>query len=201
MTEPTIHVPEGYRQTHLRGLWALASCRDCGGTGEFLVSDRDDPIEPSDGDEPEPWYPQRCDCLWAPPPHELRAFDAAQTRLWRHRERMREVFDAIGPRHVGGTYWDGYWHGRYLVETVTIRFRDGDLTEPDWSTTIRWDNAQRNTHRTPWNPRYDSTTPPTRSPGAAPVPPELRYLAAASCRRCRSRFALVRAIHHTFCAH
>jgi hypothetical protein len=138
--------------------------------------------------------------LWSPPPEVLRALDVADARLRRHRERMREVFDAIGPRQVGGTYWDGYWHRQYLVETVSIRFRDGDLTEPYWSITVRWDNAQRNIHHTPWNPSYDSTSLPAVSPGTAPVPPELRYRRAVSCRRCRSQSTLLRAVHRAFCA-
>jgi hypothetical protein len=199
MTEPTIHVPRGYRKTHLRGLWALAGCCECGGNGEYLVSDDTD--EPWDPEEPEPWYPQPCDCLWSPPPEVLRALDAAQARLRRHRERMRDVLAAIGPRQVGGTYWDGYWHRRYLVETIAIRFRDGDLTNPDWSITIRWDSGQRCTHHTPWDPRCDSTSSPARSPGPAPAPPELRYRTTVSCRWCRSPFMLVRAVHRPFCAH
>ncbi|WIV52870.1 hypothetical protein [Amycolatopsis nalaikhensis] len=198
MTEPTIAIPAGYRTTHLRGLWAHADCRECGGTGEFLVSDRDDPIEPWDPDEPATWYPQPCDCLWSPPPEILRALDAAQTRLWRHRTRMREVLDAIGPRQAGGAYWDAYWHRRYVVESVAIRFRDGDLTEPGWSITILWDNGQRCTHRTPWDPRHDSTSSPALSPGPAPAPPELRYPGTV-CRWRRSRFRLVRAVHRPFC--
>ncbi len=98
--------------------------------------------------------------LWSPTPEDLRALDAAQTRLWRHRTRMREVLDVIGPRQGGGTYWDGYWLRRYLLESVAIRFCDGDLTEPGWSITILWDNGQRCTHRTPWDPRYEGTSSP-----------------------------------------
>ncbi|WP_410626232.1 hypothetical protein [Amycolatopsis sp. cmx-8-4] len=198
MTEPTFTIPAGYRKTHLRGLWALADCRACGGNGEYLVSDDTD--EPWDPEEPEPRYPQPCDCLWSPPPEILRALDAAQARLRRHRERMLEVLDAIGPRQAGGTYWDGYWHRRYLVETLAIRFRDGDLTDPAWSITIRWDNGTRCTHHTPWDSRCDSTTAPAFPPGPAPAPPELRYPMRATCRWCRSPFTIVRAIHRPFCA-
>ncbi|MBE8524220.1 hypothetical protein ILP97_43235 [Amycolatopsis sp. H6(2020)] len=200
MTEPTITIPAGYRKTHLRGLWALAGCRDCRGNGEYLVSDRDDTDQMRDCDEPEPWYPQPCDCLWSPPPEDLRALDAAHERLQRHRDRMREVFDAIGPRQVGGTYWCGYWHRWYVVESIEIRFRDGDLTAPTWSITARWASGERGTHHTPWDPRCDSTTSPARLPGPAPVPPELRYPTTASCRWCRSQSTFVRAIHRPFCA-
>ncbi|WP_372667947.1 hypothetical protein [Amycolatopsis kentuckyensis] len=200
MTEPTIQVPDGYCPTRLRGLWALVGCLVCGGNGEFLVSDRDDTIEPWDCDEPEPTYPQPCDCLWSPPPEDVRALDEAQTRLRRHRERMREVFDAIGPRQVGGTYWCDYWYRWYLVESIEIRFRDGDLTDPSWSITARWASSDRGTRHTPWDPRCHSTSVPVCQPGPAPAPPELRYPAAVSCRWCRSRFALVRAVHHAFFA-
>ena len=199
MTEPTIDVPAGYRTTHLRGLWALAGCRECGGNGEHVVSDDTDQM--SDGDEPEPWYPQPCDCLWSPPPEVLRALDAAHERLRRHRKRMREVFDAIGPRHVGGTYWDRYRHRWYLIESIEIRFRDGDLTAPTWSITSRWASSERSTHHTPWDPRYDSTTAPAFPPGPAPVPPELRYPTRVPCPWCRSPVTLIRAVHRPFCAH
>jgi hypothetical protein len=200
VTEPTITIPEGYRTTRLRGLWALAGCRVCGGNGEYLVNDRDDTDAPWDPEEPEPRYPQPCDCLWAPPPEDLRALDAA-ARLRRHRERMREVVAEIGPRQVGGIFWDGYWHRRYLVESIEIRFRDGDLTAPAWAITVRWDSGERCTHRTPWDPRCDSTSSPARPPGPAPAPPELRYPGATICRWCRSPFTLVRAVHRPFCAH
>ncbi|WP_370964920.1 hypothetical protein [Amycolatopsis sp. cg9] len=50
MTEPTIHVPEGYRETHLRGLWALIGCQVRGGNGKYLVSDNIG--GPGDYDEP-----------------------------------------------------------------------------------------------------------------------------------------------------
>jgi hypothetical protein len=201
VTEPTITIPEGYRKTHLRGLWVLAGCPECGGSGEYLVNDRDDTGAAWDPEEgPEPWYPQPCDCLWSPPPAQLRALDAAQARLLRHRQRMREVLDAIGPRRVGGTYWDGYWHRWYVVESVEIRFRGGDLTAPDWSVTVRWDSGERCTHRTPWDPRCDGTPCTVHPPGPAPAPPELRYPARAFCRWCRSPFALVRAVHRPFCA-
>ncbi len=183
----------------MRWLWALKDCPECGGNGEYLVNDRDDTDAPWDPEEPEPWYPQPCDCLWSPPPEDLRVLEAAQARLRRHQQRMHEVFDAIGPRHVGGTYWDGYWHRGYLVETLTVRFREGDLTKPDWSITIRWDSGVRCTHRTPWNPRCDSTTPPARLPGPAPIPPELRYPTPTTCRWCRSPSTLIRAVHRTFC--
>jgi hypothetical protein len=199
MTEPTIHVPEGYCPTRLRGLWALIGCLVCGGNGEYLVSDDTDQVR--DCDEPGLRYPQPCDCLWSPPAEELRALDAAHARLRRHRERMREVFEAIGPRQVGGTYWCGYWHRWYLVESIEIRFRDGDLTAPTWSITARWASGERGTHHTPWDPRCDSTSVPARWPGPAPVPPELRYPATVSCRWCHSPSALVRAIHRAFRAH
>ncbi|MBE1493195.1 hypothetical protein H4696_000295 [Amycolatopsis lexingtonensis] len=198
MTEPTIHVPEGYRTTHLRRLWALAGCRECGGNGEYPVSDDTD--QPWDSNDSAVWYPQPCDCLWSPPPEDLRTLDAAHARLQRHRERMREVFDAIGPRRVGDTYWCGYWHRWYLVESIEIRFRDGDLTAPTWSITARWASGERGTHHTPWDPRCDSTSIPARLPGPAPAPPELRYPTTVFCRWCRSRFALVRAVHRAFCA-
>jgi hypothetical protein len=200
MTELTITIPEGYRKIHLRGLWALAGCRVCRGNGEYLVSDRDESDEGWACDEPEPWYPQPCDCLWSPPPEDLRALDAAHAHLLRHRERTREVFDAIGPRQVGGTYWCGYWHRWYTVESIEIRFRDGDLTAPTWSITARWASGERGTHHTPWDPRCDSTSPAARSPGPAPAPPELRYATAPFCRWCRSPFRLVRAVHRPFCA-
>lgn len=198
MTESPFEVPEGYCTTHLRGLWALADCRECGGTGKYLVSDDID--EAWDCDEPEPWFPQPCDCLWSPPPEVLRALDASHARLRRHRERMREVFDAIGPRQVGGTYWCRYWHRWYIVESIEIRFRDGDLTDPTWSITARWASGDRSTPHTPWHPRYDRTSSPALSPGPAPAPPELRYPATTICRRCRSRFRLVRAVHRPFCS-
>lgn len=49
--------PEGYRKTRMRLLWARIGCHDCGGAGEFLVTDDEDP---------ELRYPQPCDCLWTP---------------------------------------------------------------------------------------------------------------------------------------
>ncbi|MGW5747724.1 hypothetical protein [Amycolatopsis sp. NPDC003861] len=197
MTQPPFQVPEGYRQIHMGGPWALTSCRDCGGNGEYSVSDDTD--EAWGPDETQPWSPQPCDCLWSPPPEVLRALDPAHVRLWRHREQMREVFDAIGSRQVGGTYWCRYSRRWYIVESIEIRFRDGDLTHPTWSITARWASDDRGTHHTPWNRRHDSTTPPAPSPGPAPAPPELRYRTAVSCQWCRSPFRLVRAVHRPFC--
>ncbi|WP_370964922.1 hypothetical protein [Amycolatopsis sp. cg9] len=102
----------------------------------------------------------------------MRTLDAAHARLRLHRERMREVSDAIGPRQVGGTYWCGYSHRWYVVESIEIRFRNGKLTAPTWSITARWASGERGT---PWDPRYDSSTSsPSHSPGPAPAPPELR---------------------------
>ncbi len=193
MTDPAISILEGYRKTRMRRLWALDGCPECRGSGEYLVNDRDDSLAQRVPGDDDVWYPQPCDCLWSPPPEVLRALDAADVRVRRHRERMRDVFDAIGPREVGGTYWDGYWFHWYLVERIDIRFRFGDLAEPSWSIIVRWDSGERAAHRTPWDHGRDGSPSVPRPPGPAPPPPELRY--DHFCRWCRSRFALVRAVH------
>ncbi|MEG9518080.1 hypothetical protein LZ318_30910 [Saccharopolyspora indica] len=46
--------PPGYHQTRLRGLWARQGCGGCGGAGEFIVTDDEDP---------DLRYPQPCECL------------------------------------------------------------------------------------------------------------------------------------------
>ncbi|HET6285738.1 MAG TPA: hypothetical protein VFG15_03170 [Amycolatopsis sp.] len=194
MTNLAITPPAGYSETRMRGLWALAGCGCCGGGGEYLVNDSEDAGEPWDPEEGPLLYPQPCDCLWSPPREVLRAHEAAQTRVRLHRERMQDVRAAIGPRHVGGCYESGYWRRWYLVERIEIRFRDGDLTEPSWSMTVRWEDGHRTTHCTRWDPNFDGKPEAPRQAGPAPVPPELQYL-ENRCRWCHSRPALVRATH------
>jgi hypothetical protein len=175
----TITPPEGYRKTRMPWLWALADCRTCGGSGEYLVNDHENRGEPWDPEDGPLLYPQPCDCLWAPEPEV--------TRAW------AEIDAAIGPRCVGGRYWDGYWHRWYYVEAIYTAGRPTD--HPAWWIRVLWDDGTRSKHSTPWNPQAgDGQPPPPLPPGPAPEPPELRYL-HGDCQRCTSRFALVRAAH------
>ncbi|PWV71329.1 hypothetical protein SAMN05421630_11567 [Prauserella marina] len=193
----TITPPEGYRKTRMPWLWALASCDVCGGSGEYLVDDHDDRDEPWDPEDGPLLYPQPCDCLWAPEPEVTRTIEE-QNRREREREQQRqrdarawaEIDAAIGPRRAGGTYWDGARQGWYFVEAIYTAGRPTD--RPAWWIGVRWADGTRSTHSTPWNPQAGDGQPPP--PGPAPEPPELRHR-RTHCRRCTSRFALVRAAH------
>ncbi|MEY8042615.1 hypothetical protein AB8O55_24685 [Saccharopolyspora cebuensis] len=136
----------------------------------------------ADDEDPTLRFPQPCDCLWTPEdelveaPHE---HDPREAEVDRQRRRVELAWDRIaaeiGPRQVGGRYWNGYWRRGYLVESIAITFTDGDLACPRWSITVLWDSGDRTTHCTRWNPDLgDSTSPPPRRPGPAPQPPELR---------------------------
>ena len=193
--------PPDYRETRMRGLWARIGCTDCGGTGEFIVTDDDDP---------DLRYPQPCDCLWCPEAELERDLEeqddpdrqAELERELHHRHialAMNEIDEEIGPRRTGRRYWSGYWSRGYTVESISITCDDGDLTRPSWSMRVRWDDGHRTTHCTPWAPELDDGQPPVPPPpGPAPRPPELyvpRRCAEAPCSRCTSRFALIRAAH------
>ncbi|GAB3673669.1 hypothetical protein [Saccharopolyspora sp. NPDC049426] len=184
--------PPHYRETRIRGLWALSGCADCGGTGEFLVTDDEDP---------DLRYPQPCDCLWCPEAElhgrlEEEDDPARQAELRaeldrRDAEQARQhIAEEIGPRHVGGRYRSGYSRRAYTVEDISISAPD-DVVGPRWSITVRWDNGHVATHYTAWNPDRDEVLSPPPQP-SAPVPPRPR---GEDCPRCRSRFAVIRAAH------
>lgn len=135
-----------------------------------------------------------------PEPEITRAIDEQNRREHEHKQQRQqdarawaEIDAAIGPRRVGGRYWDGYWHRWYLVEAIYTTGRPTD--HPAWWIGVLWDDGTRSTHSTPWNPQGGDGQPPLPlPPGPAPEPPELRYR-HNECRRCTSRFALVRAAH------
>jgi hypothetical protein len=196
----TITPPEGYRKTRMRWLWALAGCDVCGGSGEYLVNDHEDRGEPWDPEDGPLLYPQPCDCLWAPEPKVTRAIDEQNRREHECEQRRQqdarawaEVDAAIGPRRAGGRYWSGYWRRWYFVEAIYTAGRPTD--DPAWWIGVRWDDGTRSTNSTPWNPALGDGQPPPPQPlGPAPEPPELRHR-HDQCRRCTSRFALVRVAH------
>lgn len=53
----------------------------------------------------------------------------------------------IGPRRVGGRYWDGYWGQAYKVLDIKI-----DIPRERWSMTVQWDDGRISTHATAWDP-------------------------------------------------
>lgn len=184
--------PPNYHETRIRGLWALSRCADCGGAGEVLVTDDEDPYLR---------YPQPCDCLWCPEAELERQAEeedepARQAELReelarRDVEQARQhIVEEIGPRQVGGRYWSGYSRMAYTVDDISIADPD-DYSGPRWSITVRWDDGRVATHYTPWNPDWDAVVP---------VPPEFPAPASPvahdeGCPRCHSRFALIRAAH------
>ncbi len=60
------------------------------------------------------------------------------------------IAQAIGPRRVGGHYWDGYWNREYIVEHI-------ELHVPIWDflVTVRWPDGHKTTHCTPWDTAHD----------------------------------------------
>ena len=66
------------------------------------------------------------------------------------------IDDEIGPRVVGGRYWNGYWAKEY--EVVAVHRGDdvpmmGGWRSP-WAVTVRDADGQR-THSTAWDPARD----------------------------------------------
>jgi hypothetical protein len=64
---------------------------------------------------------------------------------------MSDTSKAIGPRVVGGRYFDGYWRQEYEVTDIQPE-------RPDWmgwSITIRWDDGFIAEHCTAWDERSD----------------------------------------------
>jgi len=133
--------PPGYTAVS-RQLWALADCTHCDGAGDVIVCDDSDP---------ELRYPQPCECLWSP--------DDAPSRIalaW------IGVFQEIGPRQVGGRYWNGYWKHSYTVTDIAITV--GAQPESiSWRITVQHDDGRLITHCTAWDSyRGDALTPPSR---------------------------------------
>jgi hypothetical protein len=62
--------------------------------------------------------------------------------------------DLLGPRRVGGRYFDSYWKEPYTVESIN----------PDGSLTLRWDDGRVTTSRTRWQARDKVIAQPQPSP-------------------------------------
>lgn len=65
------------------------------------------------------------------------------------RNRIAEYIDSqIGPRVVGGTYWNRYWQETYSVVAIDRNDKTGS-----WSITVRWVDGRITQHCTGWRPR------------------------------------------------
>jgi hypothetical protein len=56
----------------------------------------------------------------------------------------------IGPRKIGGVYYNGYWRKSYTVMAFGRHPRQGIV-----SITVQWDDGTETTHCTAWNPDRD----------------------------------------------
>lgn len=64
-------------------------------------------------------------------------------------ERL-ETMNGVGPRRVGGRYFNGYWQQGYEVVAI-----GAEIPWADWSITVLWDDGRTTTHCTAWEPKRD----------------------------------------------
>ncbi|MEU0032057.1 P-loop ATPase [Streptomyces sp. NPDC006335] len=61
------------------------------------------------------------------------------------------IANQVGPRKVGGRYYNGYWGQEYEVLSIDDK--------PDgwgpWGMTVLWDDGRKTTHCTAWDPKRD----------------------------------------------
>lgn len=61
------------------------------------------------------------------------------------------VANQVGPRKVGGRYYNGYWGQEYEV----LKIDDNPDSWGPWEITVRWDDGRESTHCTGWDPERD----------------------------------------------
>lgn len=59
--------------------------------------------------------------------------------------------NAIGPRKVGGRYYNGYWGEEYTV----LNIETNRTSWPLWQITVRWEDGSKTSHCTAWDPDRD----------------------------------------------
>lgn len=58
------------------------------------------------------------------------------------------VSKIVGPRVVGGRYFNGYWHMGYTVTDIV-----------DYTMSCLWDDGHTTTHTTAWDAKRDRVLP------------------------------------------
>ncbi|MFJ2561293.1 MULTISPECIES: P-loop ATPase [unclassified Streptomyces] len=86
-----------------------------------------------------------CDGHCGPIPSEPvdEAADAAEDADW--------IDNQVGPRKVGGRYYNGYWGQEYEV----LNIDDNPDSWGPWEMTVQWADGRTTTHCTGWDPKRD----------------------------------------------
>jgi hypothetical protein len=61
------------------------------------------------------------------------------------------IDNQVGPRKVGGRYYNGYWGQEYEV----LKIDDNPDSWGPWEMTVLWDDGRETTHCTGWDPKRD----------------------------------------------
>ncbi|WP_329521118.1 hypothetical protein [Spirillospora sp. NBC_01491] len=64
---------------------------------------------------------------------------------------MTDFSEEIGPRKVGGRYYNGYWGQEYEV----LDIETDRSSWPVWQVTIRWADGREAAHCTAWDTQRD----------------------------------------------
>lgn len=80
---------------------------------------------------------------------ELEDRGATILRTPSHRNVASVILKELGPRRVGGRYWDGYWQREYTVQGIVV-------DDHNLAITVQYHNEPySSTHGTPWDYRFD----------------------------------------------
>lgn len=68
-----------------------------------------------------------------------------------YNDEAKHLSTQIGPRKVGGRYYNGYSGQEYEV----LNIETGRPTWPVWLITVRWADGHTTSHCTAWDPKRD----------------------------------------------